>query len=98
MPCKKLSPTLKAFEDLARSGPDPRVVDCFDLQRGELRLEAFERYLAVASHGEQIFAKFLATVFLCRDRFGLDISDAAAALDHAARVRIAEWVVAPIWP
>lgn len=94
----RLSNDEAAFRELARSGPDPRAAEIWDFERGEMRLEAFEKYLDVASHGEVVFAKFLALVWFGRDRYGLDVADIATILDADARALVAQWILAPIRP
>lgn len=87
-----------AFQALADSGPDPSVAKLWDFELGEMRVEAFETYLSSASHGEALFAKFLAVVWFGQDRYGLDIAEVATVLDIDARERLAQWIRAPIWP
>ena len=87
-----------AFQALADSGPDPSVAKLWDFEQCEMRVEAFETYLRSASHGEIVFAKFLAMVWFGRDKYGLDISEIAAILNEDARQRVALWILSPIWP
>lgn len=93
-----LSPVDSAFDHLIRSGPDPRVAEFWDLEKRTMDADALEAYLGVASHGEALYAKFLALVWGGCDYYGLDISDAAAVLSPAQRKLIAEWITQPIWP
>ena len=58
-----------AFQALAESGPDPSVAKLWDFEQCEMRVEAFETYLRSASHGEIVFAKFLAMVWFGRDKY-----------------------------
>lgn len=73
------------------------VQDCFDVPARKLDTEALEDYLAYASRGEAILARFFAGVWSGNNRFDFDILD-VGALDREQRQVISEWVLNPIWP
>jgi hypothetical protein len=60
--------------------------------------ERFKDYLEVASHGEAVLARFLASVWLNRNAYDLDLIREISTLDRKYRLMIADWIKDPIWP
>lgn len=76
----------------------PFLRPLFDFDNAAFIPETAERYLGTASRGEAIMARFALGVWLGRDRFDFDFTDAAATLDAPLMKIITEWLEEPFWP
>ena len=75
----------------------PYLLHLFDFERGMLLTSKLDDYLAVASHGEQIMARFVATVWTHENKYEFNIVDAASVLDEQQVVVVTSWLRQPIW-
>lgn len=73
------------------------IQNCFDVEGRKLDAEALDDYLAYASRGEAVLARFFAGVWSGNNRFVFDILD-VGRLDREQRQIISDWVLDPIWP
>ncbi len=77
----------------------PRLVNLWDREKRELKLDLFEGALGVMSRSEVHLAKFFAAVWFGNNkRFGFDVVDAASSLDAPERDIIINWMKDPFWP
>lgn len=76
----------------------PYLSHLFDFNDRILVTENLEKYLGTASHGQQIMARFIATVWTQEDKFGFSILDAASILDDGQLAVVTNWLKQPIWP
>ena len=76
----------------------PYLLDLFDFDRQILVTKKLEDYLAVASHGQQIMARFVAGVWVNHNKYEFDFTDAAAHLDDSQLGVVVDWLQNPIWP
>lgn len=76
----------------------PYLVPLFDFEERVFREEMVEHFLGVASHGQAIMARFVLGVWLNRDGFDFDFTDAASVLDRGQRQVITDWILDPFWP
>lgn len=76
----------------------PQLKGLWDWEDRRVSLDAVERYIAVASHGEAIMCRFFVGVWLGRNDMGFDLIEAAAVLDKGQREVISLWMASPRWP
>jgi len=76
----------------------PFLLGLWDWEAREILPEKVEQYLASASHGEQVLARFFAAVWLHRNHFDFDFLEAVKTLDLRNREIITDWMHEPIWP
>lgn len=79
-------------------GNIPYLLPLFDFPKRELSTAKLEQYLSVASEGEQIMARFVASVWLGENTYEFNIIDAARTLDKKQRSIVADWLKNPLWP
>ncbi|MDC9615493.1 hypothetical protein PSI19_16775 [Xenorhabdus khoisanae] len=77
----------------------PRLVGVWDWQNRSVDVATFENAIKVMSHGEQIFARFLLSLWFGEDKeTKFSFMEAADILDNSQRQFIAEWLIDPWWP
>lgn len=76
----------------------PYLLPLFDFDKRVFRQEQVDSFLGVASHGQAIMTRFVLGVWLNRDGFDFDFTDAASVLDKSQRQVIADWILDPFWP
>ena len=76
----------------------PYLLHLFDFDKRMLITANLEQYLSVASHGQQIMARFVATVWTQENKYDFDIVDAASVLDQSQLDVVTDWMNKPIWP
>ena len=76
----------------------PYLKPLWDLEKREYIPQLIDSYLATASHGEIIMAKFFLGVWMGKDDFDFDLFDAASTLDSERRKIIVDWFQNPFWP
>lgn len=76
----------------------PYLLPLFDFEGRVFRVDAVDHFLGVASHGQAIMARFVLGVWLGRDEFDFDFTDAASVLDRSQRQVITDWILDPFWP
>lgn len=81
---------------LERNAPQLKLL--WDWEEESLSLEAVERYLVTASHGEAAMCRFAVGVWMGRNEQGFNLIEAAEVLDKEQRDAIATWLVSPFWP
>ena len=76
----------------------PNLLPLFDFEQTTYLPEKVEQYLAVASHGQTIMARFFLGVWRHADEFDFDFIDAAGTLDKQQMKVITDWIQDPLWP
>lgn len=95
-PKKKLSPSQAQFAAMLNRAPF--LLPLWDMDRAEYIPELVDNYLATASRGEAIMARFFLGVWLSRNQFDFDFTDAAAVLERENMRIITDWMSEPFWP
>jgi hypothetical protein len=93
----RLSPSQAKFA-LWVEQKTPYLLPLFGFDKRVLREEMVQHFLGVASHGQAIMARFVLGVWLNRDGFDFDFTDAASVLDRAQRQVITDCILDPFWP
>ena len=78
--------------------PYPDIYALWDFDRAEYSPDMAREYLAMASHGERVLAKFFLCVWLNTNEFDFDLFDAAAVLAPDELQTIVEWLENTFWP
>ena len=76
----------------------PFLLPLFDQKAPCYHEDMVERYLATASHGEAVMARFALGVWCNNNRFGFDLIDAVGVLDQEHLAIIMDWMRQPLWP
>ncbi|HBK1307285.1 TPA: hypothetical protein HJZ19_004374 [Escherichia coli] len=77
----------------------PRLLGVWDWQNRSVDVATFEKAVKAMSNGEQIFARFLLSLWFGEDNnTKFSFMDAANILDNSKRQFIAEWLIDPWWP
>jgi hypothetical protein len=76
----------------------PYLLCLFDFEKRWLLEDKVENFLAVASHGEALMARFALGIWLNRDEYDFKFIQAAQTLDAKNRSIIADWLNDPFWP
>lgn len=76
----------------------PYLFPLFDFSKRAYLPEKVEDYLAVASHGQAIMARFFLSIWRHADEFDFDFIDAAKTLDKTNMGIITDWLEKPRWP
>jgi hypothetical protein len=76
----------------------PQLGALFDFEKRVYLPEVAKHYLASASHGQAIMARFALGVWCHQDKFEFDFFEAAAALDQHNKQILMDWMARPIWP
>lgn len=93
---KSLTLNQARFEALTRPYLD--IYSLWDFDRAEYSPDMAREYLATASHGERVLAKFFIGLWLNENEFDFDLFDAAFVLAGDERQLIADWLLDPFWP
>lgn len=91
-----LTPEQRRFSDLLANYP--RIARYWDFDKRDCDVRRLETDLPVFSHGEQIMARFFASVWLGDDTMSFDVIDAVKSLDDRHRQIIAQWLGDPFFP
>jgi len=76
----------------------PYLLPLFDFSERAYLQDEVEKFLAAASHGEAIMARFFLSIWRHADEFDFDFIDAAATLDKGQMKVITDWLEKPFWP
>ncbi|MEI8659279.1 hypothetical protein [Vibrio sp. Hal054] len=76
----------------------PYLEHIFDWSKPAYKPDVLESYLGVASHGQQIMARFVVGVWRNENQFGFDLITAVRTLDQTQSAIIATWVQNPFFP
>lgn len=92
-----LSPGQAAFALFLEENA-PYLLPLWDFEKCEYRVAAVESYLKIASHGEEIMARFFLGVFRNDNFYNFDIFEAAKVLDPKTLAVINAWLTKPFFP
>ena len=76
----------------------PTIAAYWDFYEQAMNPEGLQDFIAKASKGEAIMARFFAGVWLGQNRHEFDLYDAVAVLDDKWLKVIMDWVEDPFWP
>jgi hypothetical protein len=76
----------------------PYLLPLWDFEKREYKAAAVESYLNLASHGEQIMARFFLCVWRNDNYFNFDLIEATNTLGQTELNVISAWVQSPVFP
>lgn len=76
----------------------PYLLPLWDFEKREYKSAAVDSYLKIASHGEEIMARFFLGVWRNDNYFNFDLIDAAKTLGTKELAVISAWIKSPFFP
>lgn len=76
----------------------PYLLHLWDFEKREYKVAAAESYLKIASHGEELMARFFLGVWRNDNFYNFDIFEAVRVLDPKILAVINAWLTKPFFP